>query len=216
MEILEAKQPRSLNLDYQCELLNEVQSGSTSISFRESKCIPSNDVVQDLISYLDQIISKNKLSKRDLGILLEIQFILVSSMIVGILPYQLFQLKQKDFLNLERLYYQDTEIKIIGNCTYLIELVNKMPDKNQNENYPILSHITQSNLYDSVNLFLVMNGIESNLTEDKLKIIFGRYHYLRQGTTEKVRKFLCKYIKASDHIDLLYKLKLIANYLPRI
>lgn len=215
MEILEAKQPRSFNIEYQCKLLHEIQSGSISISFNNSKCIPSNEIIEDLLSYLELIISKGELTNRDLGILVEIQLVLVSSIIVGILPYQLFQLKQKDFLNLGKLYYLDTNIKIIGNCTYLIELVNKMPDKNQNENYPILSHLNPSNLYDIVNLFLIMNGVESKLDDNKLKIIFGRYHYLRQGTTEKVRKFLCKYIKASDHIDLLYKLKLIANYLPR-
>ena len=67
-------------------------------------------------------------------------------------------------------------------------------------------------VFDTLNLFLILNGIETTLSEDKLKIIHGRYRYLSHGNIASVRDELCKNLDAKDYLDLLLKLRLIDSY----
>lgn len=201
MEVLEVRQPRLGGILYQCELLNKLNLNQLTLSFKQSSTIPSIEVMNNLMDFLDQAIEDSSLDTNDKRLVLELQIILVSSIVGGFFPEQLIKL---DIASLKN-------HKLLKDFKYLNHLICEIQSETNNKGM-IFSAINKELVFVNLNFLLTLNGIESTLSEGKLKILHGRYHYLSRGNLRSVRDMLCKKLKATDHIDLLVKLRLIDSY----
>ncbi len=132
------------------------------------------------------------------------QILLIYTFIIGLDPEQIMIMKIDDWNNIHELCYKHTQINIPRN-KYLDAHVNLL--KSQCDT--LLNQIKTEHLYNTLNLVLIMNGIEATVNKEMLKLCFGRIHYLRHGRIKSVREFLKQFFNCDTHIDLLIKLQLV-------
>lgn len=206
MEVLGARRHRLEDIKYQCSLLRKLNDNDYSITFNDASAIPSIEAMDHLMKYLDLAIESDHLYTSDKLIVLELQLLFTASIIGGIYPSKLTR------LNLNSVYIGNLldEFKYVNDLVSKIRAIND--DGSQEEIFTVLK---KSLIFDSINLFLVLNGLETTLTENKFRVLHGRYHYMLHGNLSSVRDELCKRFNAENHIDLLVKLGLMDRYHAR-
>ena len=201
MEKLGIRLLRTRDIHYQCRLINSVIRNETKIIFKENSEFPTIESLKRVMSYLDESIENSSLDFFDEILVLELQIILVSSIVVGVSPLDLIN-SESNGLGLE---------KIVKDCNYVNSLIKKIKCKHTENNNLFKINNTHT-VFQNLNLFLILNGIECTISEEKLQILHGRYIYLLYGNLSNVRNKLFSKFNAIDQIDLILKLGLINNY----
>jgi len=188
----------------QRKALNQLLNDSVEITFVDDcNRLPSKEEIVSLFELVDKMQDEYSSDR----LITEIEILLLLTIIQGIDINQSLQLHIDQWEKIELLTYNGTRLYIDSKnqfCDELICSLQKSPKEPR-----IFQLLNSSNALKCLNLFLVMNGYEYVVTRSKLKLIFGRFHYLRHGRIRGVREFLMKYFSCDTHIELLVKLRLV-------
>ena len=102
MEKLGIRLLRTRDIHYQCRLINSVIRNETKIIFKENSEFPTIESLKRVMSYLDESIENSSLDFFDEILILELQIILVSSIVVGVSPLDLINSQQKEIKKLNK------------------------------------------------------------------------------------------------------------------
>lgn len=201
MEIQEIKRPRIDEIEYQCDLLNRLNRKQISITFKENDYYPSIESIKSIMGFLHDSIQNQLFCVKHKLTLIELQLLLFSSIVGGECPVNFYKrCKRKDLFH-----------EFYGNTSYLQYLRKEIEFLCDNRT-PLFSVIDEEYIFESLSLFMILNGNEAVISSEKLKIIFGRYHYILNGNDVEVRDELVARFKVSSHFELLKKLRLISDY----
>ncbi len=189
-------------IEDQLSVLKQQLNWGIDVVFEENDKLPDNKDVLEILKLLDDIhLESNE------ELFTELQILLILIVIQGVDINQALNFQIIHSQKIETLFYSGGKLKIISQNSYCQDLIRSMTRTQKSQN--IFQKLNTSNSLNCLNLFLVMNGFEIVLTATKLKLIFGRFHYLRNGRIRGVREFLKEYFSCDSHIDLLVKLRLV-------
>ncbi|MCR9249435.1 MAG: hypothetical protein NXI20_03395 [bacterium] len=189
-------------VDDQLQILNQLAKLELSVQFNQNKKLPNQTHLDDILATTHKMMSDTKNE-----LIIEIQVLLILTIIQGLNLHQALNLILAEWKHLELISYQGTHINILSKNDYCDSLINSLA-RNTNED-KVFKILDNKNALECLNLYLVMNGFEFVLTSDSLELSFGRFHYLRNGRIRGVREFLKDYFLCESHLELLVKLRLI-------
>lgn len=198
----------SMNIKYQLNLIKDINIGSCEIEFQPRYKIPDLNSLNTLLGVLEHNI-KNECDTDNLGLLVELQILLIGSVIIGLSPDRILNMNYRDWYNFHNTNYVDTSLKVLGRNSYSDALVRKYRSGSHGLDESVFVSVTDHYLFQSLSMLFIMNGIETTVNKDLLKLCFGRYHYLKSGRIKTVREFLKEFFRCDSHIELLVKLSLV-------
>lgn len=199
----------SINIKYQLNLIKDINAGICEIEFQPNGKIPDLDSLNTLFGVLEYNI-KNKCDK-DKGLLVELQILLIGSVIIGLSAERILNMNYGDWFDFHNTNYVDTSLKVLGRNNYSDTLLRRYKLDSNCLDESVFVNVTDHHLFQSLSMLFIMNGIETTVNQNLLRLCFGRYHYLRSGRIKTVRKFLKDFFRCDNHIDLLVKLGLVGS-----